>query len=523
MIPEKKERSFGRGWIRVAVGLAISLGAIALSTTVQSQQRSADRNSPVPLRSNVLSDSLQEADGAAYYYSVMAGPGEIVFSLRVNSTGAQSYLELTVFDGNDRLLLKLEATSSSKNGGQAKLRLDRQQPLLLQLKGRKFNAFGSYQLGLTGNLSFGGGAAAPIEQPGKPLSQSPVVKDSNPPRIVITSPDPTLGQGAKAGKIVVTGQATDESGIREVTVLGQAVRFDGDGRFSAEVSLQPGENQIVVTATDAFNNRAEQKVTITRDLALVPVSGVRPAPPAGIEGKYYALLIGVEKYQHSDVKSLDYPVGDARKVRETLTRHYTFEPGNITLLENPDRDGILSELDQLEEVLGPEDHLLIFYAGHGHWDKERQQGYWLPSDARRTARSNWISNSDLRDAIQGIKARHTLVIADACFSGGLLVTREAFAKPPVVDEMLKLKSRTAMTSGALTTVPDRSVFVRYLLGSLEGNTAPFLLASDLFGQIRTPVINNSPKQSDGNRPTPRYGIIAETDDGGGDFVFVRRR
>jgi hypothetical protein len=61
-----------------------------------------------------------------------------------------------------------------------------------------------------------------------------------------------------------------------------------------------------------------------------------------------------------------------------------------------------------------------------------------------------------------------------------------------------------------------------MLDSLENNPDPYLLASELFSRIHAPVINNSPKQSDGRRPTPTYGRIAETDDRAGDFVFIRR-
>jgi hypothetical protein len=349
--------------------------------------------------------------------------------------------------------------------------------------------------------------------------------DNKGPQIRIISPAVSRGQGAsRAEKITVTGQATDESGVKEVSVQGRIARLDGSGNFSAEIPLKPGENEIVVTATDVHGNPAREKFTIKRDSTLASGSASSPPPkPPTVTGAYYALIIAVQNYQHPSVNPLDFPIRDARKVKQTLTEHYTFEPGNVTLLENPDRDKIIYSLDQLAGKLKGEDHLLIFYAGHGHWDERREQGYWLPRDAQREMRSKWISNSDLRDAVRGINAHHILLISDACFSGGLLVTREAFAKaPPVVEEMLKLKSRTAMTSGALTTVPDRSVFVKYMLDSLVNNAEPYLLASDLFGRIRTPVINNSPKQSDGRRPTPRFGTIAETDDRGGDFVFIRR-
>lgn len=137
-------------------------------------------------------------------------------------------------------------------------------------------------------------------------------------------------------------------------------------------------------------------------------------------------------------------------------------------------------------------------------------------------RADWISNSDLRDAIQAIKACHTLLVSDACFSGGIFVAREAFTRSAAIEELNRLPSRNAMTSGALTTVPDRSVFVEYLLKRLGENREPYLPAADLFSQLRTPVINNSPRQADGSIPTPRCGVIQEADDEGGDFIFVRR-
>jgi hypothetical protein len=142
----------------------------------------------------------------------------------------------------------------------------------------------------------------------------------------------------------------------------------------------------------------------------------------------------------------------------------------------------------------------------------------------RERRADWISNSDLRDAIRGIKARHILLISDACFAGGIFLAREAFGPvSSAVAELDNLPSRTAMTSGALTTVPDRSVFVEYLIKRLGDNTEDRLPALELFNKIRLPVINNSPAQRDGSRPTPRYGTIFEVGDGGGDFIFVRRR
>ena len=92
-----------------------------------------------------------------------------------------------------------------------------------------------------------------------------------------------------------------------------------------------------------------------------------------------------------------------------------------------------------------------------------------------------IPNSDLRDRIRALKARHILVISDACFSGSLFAER-AVTPDLAIEELSRLSSRTAMTSGALTTVPDRSVFVKYLLQKLSENAEEYLLA-----QLRHPA------------------------------------
>jgi tetratricopeptide (TPR) repeat protein len=235
--------------------------------------------------------------------------------------------------------------------------------------------------------------------------------------------------------------------------------------------------------------------------------------------RYYALLIAVSNFgSNSGIKNLDYPLQDAERVQQLLTAHYTFEQRNVTLLANPNRATVIRTLDELSQRLTTEDNLLIFYAGHGFWDARIHQGFWLPSDARRDDRAEWLSNSTLRDYINGIRTKHTLVVADACFSGGMFKTRAAFeGAPRAIQELYKLPSRNAMTSGAMAEVPDKSVFVTYFLKRLLENRETHLSAETLFSSLRLAVINNSP-----NAQVPQYGEIREVGDEGGDFIFVRR-
>lgn len=347
-----------------------------------------------------------------------------------------------------------------------------------------------------------------------------LASDRTPPTITIF--DPVVQRGVRIVRIeksvTVRGRATDESGVYEVTVNGIEASLAANGDFQAQVLLAIGENELRVKAADTKNNTAETVLTIVREPA-PPVAVAKPSESEpGLNARFYALIIAVQDYQDKSVNSLDYPIQDATRVRDILRKTYTFEDGNIIFLKNPDRATIINKLDELAQRITEEDNLLIFYAGHGYWDDKLKQGFWLPSNARSSSRSEWLSNGNVRDYLLGIKARHTLLIADACFSGSIFKTRDAFSDAPTsVKELYRLPSRKAMTSGAMKSVPDKSVFVEYLVKRLTENQQKYVSAQEVFSSMRTAIINNSP-----SRQTPQYGEIREAGDEGGDFVFVRR-
>ena len=234
--------------------------------------------------------------------------------------------------------------------------------------------------------------------------------------------------------------------------------------------------------------------------------------------KNYALIIGVNEYRDPKINDLAEPVNDAIKLAEVLLNYYTYEPSNVIFLKDPTRAQIIQSFDYLSTVVTPDDNLLIFYAGHGLWDDQLKKGFWFPADANHNNRANWFSNSDLRDYIGGINSHHTLLISDACFSGGIFKTREVFTGVTQATlELYKLPSRKAMTSGAMTTVPDQSVFLEYLIKRLAENREHFFSSEQLFASFKIAVINNSPTSQ-----VPQFGEIRETGDEGGDFLFIRK-
>ena len=275
--------------------------------------------------------------------------------------------------------------------------------------------------------------------------------------------------------------------------------------------LEEGDNEIRIVSVDKKDNYQE-----TRFLVEYAPPVLTFADKVNKESKYFGLIIGVNKYEDPAITNLDNPVRDAQKIHDVLTASYTFDKENIIFLKNAKRKDIIESLDILGSRLTSDDNLLIFYAGHGWWDQDANNGYWLPSDARRDNKTEWFRNSTLVDYLKEIKSKHTLLIADACFGGAIFKTRTAFADASrAIEKLYELPSRKAMTSGTLTEVPDRSAFTNFLLERLEKNTEKYLSSEQLFSSFRIAVINNSDV-------VPQYGEIRNVGDQGGDFIFIKR-
>ena len=341
--------------------------------------------------------------------------------------------------------------------------------------------------------------------------------DNKKPTIIITSPamldfralNPVTND---IKQITITGKVEDQSGIYEVLVNGNDASLSGTGEFRANVFLSVGPNNIVIEATDVHQNKQTREMTLVREEMAIAKNELLEEG-----GSYHALIIGVSDYRDPLITDLDgLPVRDAELLTEILTANYTFDKDNVLLLKNPTRTDILRAFDYLSNTITEKDNLLIFYAGHGYYDEKTELGYWLPADAEAHFTANWIYNDVLVANLKRIQSKHTLLISDACFSGSIFKTRSLVKDAPMAyKKKYELSSRKAITSGVLKTVPNKSVFLKYLSDRLEKNTEVYMSASQLFQSVEIPVANNSPN-------TPQYGDIQNVGDEGGDFVFIRR-
>ncbi len=233
-------------------------------------------------------------------------------------------------------------------------------------------------------------------------------------------------------------------------------------------------------------------------------------------GTYHALVIGINEYEN--LPKLKTAVNDARGVARVLTDDYGFK---VTLLLEASRGDIVEALDKYRETLGPQDNLLIYYAGHGWLDENADRGYWLPADAKPNRRTNWVSNATITDTLKSLAAKHVMVVADSCYSGTL--TRAAavgFRDKGYLRRMASKQARVALVSGGLEPVSDKggggnSPFARAFLDALRSNKN-IIDGLRLFSEIRRPVILNT-------QQTPQYSDVRNAGHEGGDFLFVRKK
>ncbi len=350
--------------------------------------------------------------------------------------------------------------------------------------------------------------------------------DTTPPTITITQPPLTRGMKleVKEKDLVVRGRVSDSSGVYEVSVNGVEASLTPTGDFSAKIRLGVGDNVVSVKAIDTKNNIAEQHFTMTRDAVQAAEEvGPNASPETGEKGTYYALVIGIDKYS-GEWPQLTNAAHDASGVADELAKDYGFGKVITLLDEQATRANILRQMEWLTEHVRKNDNVLIFYSGHGDYKKTLNKGFWVPVDAKTESVVDFISNSDIQTFLGGIPSKHTLLIADACFSGDIFRGMDEQVKKDDMQryfaEVEQRSSRQAMSSGGLEPVMDggrdgHSVFTYYLLKALKENTAQSFDAGRLYDEIKIPVANNSDQ-------TPIFNAVKNTGDEGGQFVFHRK-
>ncbi len=236
-------------------------------------------------------------------------------------------------------------------------------------------------------------------------------------------------------------------------------------------------------------------------------------------GDNHLFVIGINAYRQ--LGKLENAVRDAQAFRDVLLERYRFEASHVTELYDAqaNRRNIMRELRGLVGELKPEDSLIIYFSGHGHFDPVLQEGHWVPVDATYDVIDDYIPYNFLQQIARAIPARHLLMIVDSCYSGAVLVrerdaVKERFERDP---------SRWLIASGRNEVVPDGSLidrnhspFAKELLDLLRNYSEEGLTTQMLIARLTENVSYNS-------KQTPIGQALQAVGHQGGQFVFYPRK
>jgi uncharacterized protein len=323
-------------------------------------------------------------------------------------------------------------------------------------------------------------------------------------------------------------------------------------RASAEsTTAAAAETRTLKTLIAQLEEQQQQSRSRLRELtpaeAQEPRTGLRtrePAPAQPIQrqldieqrfyrdmslGRYYALLIGNQYYD--ELEDLATPLSDLRRAEALLRDKYGF---TVLTIADGDNVDVMRAINDLYEIVGEDDNLLIFYAGHGNrlTTGGSEIGYWLPANAERPPRNTyWVANEFVTGHLARIKAKRVLVVADSCYAG--LLSREPsfllmgddgpdYGNLEFLRFKLDKRARLLLSSGGDRPVLDEgggehSVFARAFFDELEHNDR-LLSSPELFLRVRDRVNHRAAELA--FEQAPDFKTIKAAGHEVGDFFFV---
>lgn len=367
---------------------------------------------------------------------------------------------------------------------------------------------------------------APAAAPSAPVAQeempAPTISLFDPPISNTRSVTRVIASPDSESRLVV-GRIDAPAGLLSLSVNGVQQEVDERGNFKSNIPVKGGETPVTLLAVDAQGKKSTVEFSLVTQ---TPDKGAAGGGAGGGDfGTYHAIVIANSDYE--GLTDLRTPLNDAEEVSKVLKERYGFK---VTRLNNATRYQTLSALNTARRELTDKDNLLIYYAGHGEYDKTSNRGHWLPVDAESDSTANWISTVAITDIINNMSARHVLVIADSCYSGALTRSTNIELDPKLSEDtrarwlqaIAGNRSRYVLSSGGLQPVLDddgsgHSLFANALLGVLKANDG-IMESSKMFREVRDRVEIRA--QELGVEDSPQYGKLKNTGHEFGEFLLV---
>lgn len=132
----------------------------------------------------------------------------------------------------------------------------------------------------------------------------------------------------------------------------------------------------------------------------------------------YALLIGIGD------DNLDTLI-DAKGIYDLLIDENLacYDPNNIILVNGKEstRKHILEAFDKLQQITNEDSSVFLYYSGHGGYglDEYFIQPYGMVAEPEEEVRNSWVSASELKEKLNGLKSKRLIFFLDCCHAAGM--------------------------------------------------------------------------------------------------------
>ena len=186
--------------------------------------------------------------------------------------------------------------------------------------------------------------------------------------------------------------------------------------------------------------------------------------------KMYAVVVGISSYDA--MQSLRFTDDDAYQMYAFLKSPeggaLSDDQVEVLVDERATRANIERALAEKLGKADADDIVIFYYSGHG------VDGYFVPVDFDGS--NNLLSHRRVQQLLEGSAAKHKLVLADACHSGGLLAARSrAASATKLYDAFAQARGGTALLLSSRSTEVSleannlrSGVFSHYLLRGMKG-------------------------------------------------------
>ena len=190
-----------------------------------------------------------------------------------------------------------------------------------------------------------------------------------------------------------------------------------EASVAAVVPLSAGQNRIAVMAANRYARSEPELIIVERPAVPAPEAQV----PDGFKPDMYVLAVGVSTYRE-DGYDLDSADQDAQAVARVLQgqegRLYERVVTRVLVNAEATRGNVLDGLDWVLRQSTQRDVSVIFVAGHGLRDEQRNY-YFLPHDgAPESLRRTAVKWSDFQDVLASLPSK-TIFLVDTCHSGSV--------------------------------------------------------------------------------------------------------